>query len=150
MQDVPLMTHCWSLTIIFWLCEPSRLRFLAFKSPHLVRSTKKQLLLNSLLHLPEDSEAYPVVDYDFKQGRPIRQWLVGLGVRRLTRLNLFPKLIKLLVVCAGLEPDVARFGVRDRGIFIAGEELCKQLCGHRLRRSIRKKKKKSMVVIMKL
>ena len=93
------------------------------------RSTKKQLLINSLLHLPEDSEAYPVIDCDFKMGRPLRQWLVGLGDSRLTRLNLYP--IKLLVGCAGLEQDAARFRVRDRGIFSVGDQTCK-LCGHKV------------------
>ena len=93
------------------------------------RSTKKQLLINSLLHLPEDNEAYPVVDCDFKLGRPLRQWLVGLGDSRLTRLNLFR--IKLLVCCAGLEQDATKFRVRDRGISSVGDQACK-LCGHKV------------------
>ena len=50
------------------------------------------------------------IDCDFKLGHPLRQWLVGLGDSRLTRLNLYG--IKLLVGCAGLEQDTARF--RDR------------------------------------
>ena len=60
-------------------------------------SVQKQLLINSLLQLPDDCEAYPISDCDFKLGHPLHQWQVGLGDSRLTRMNLFR--IKLLVGC---------------------------------------------------
>ena len=90
-------------------------------------SVKKQLLINSLLQLPDNCQAYPIADCDFKLERPLHQWQVGLGDSRLTRMKLFR--INLLVGCAGLEDDAPRFRVRDRGGFNVGDRSCK-LCGH--------------------
>ena len=90
-------------------------------------SVKKQLLINCLLQLPDNCEAYPIADCDFKLGRPLHQWQVGLGDTKLTRLNLF--LIKLLVGCAGFEDDVSRFRVKDRGGFNVGDHS-RKLCRH--------------------
>lgn len=64
-------------------------------------STKKQLLICSIMQVTDDSVSVPSADCRFKLGYPLHQWLFGLSDHTLTRQSQFH--IKLLVGCASLE-----------------------------------------------
>ena len=70
-------------------------------------STRKQLFIHSFLHFLDDCKDYLVSDCEFKQGHPVKQWSVTIGDPKLTRLN--PFRVRLVVGCACLEKDAARF-----------------------------------------
>ena len=99
---------------------------LHFKPSVWKSSTRKQLFIRSFLHFLDDCEDYLISDCEFKQGHPVKQWSVTIGDPKLTRLNLFR--VRLLVGCAGLEKDAARFRLRNRSGSEPGDPCCK-LCG---------------------